>query len=156
MGTAKHPRKNKLHGRARNYSGMSISVTGQSFCCSRVSIDGYCQALCLWFPTAFSQQGWEVTALQLVPLMPGCAMHLGTTTRLGQFLEFLSSLQMTHGNNMAATIPNYSLRLCMDILDKAWPAPAVCNKEVALGCKQDKAEEIWLLWSWNKQVSSWP
>lgn len=60
-----------------------------------------------------------MTALQLVPLMPGCAMHLGTTARLGQFLEFLSSLQMTHGNNMAATIPNYSLRLYMDILDKA-------------------------------------
>lgn len=99
------PRKNGLHGRARNYSGMSITVTGQSFCCSRVSIDGYCQALCAWFPAAFSCQRWKVTALQLVPLMPGCAMHLGTIARLGKFMVFLFNLQMTHGNNMAAMHP---------------------------------------------------
>lgn len=84
---------------------MSISVTGQSFCCSRISTDGFCQALCPWFPTAFSHQGWEVTALQLVPLVPGCDMRLGTGARLRQLLVFLSSPQMTHGNNMAAINP---------------------------------------------------
>lgn len=105
MGTTKHPRKIRLHRRARNCSSMSISVTGQSFCCSRVSLDGYCQALCPWFPTAFSHQGWKGTVLQLVPIMPGCEMPFGTAARLKQFLVFLSSPQMTHGINMAAMHP---------------------------------------------------
>lgn len=74
-----------------------------------------------------------MTALQLVPLMPGCAMHLGTTARLGQFLEFLSSPQMTHRNNMAATHPKLLSEVVHGHFGQGLTCTRCVQKEVALG-----------------------
>lgn len=66
---------------------------------------GVVKPLCPWYPTGFFHQGWRDTALQLVPLVPGCDTHLGTAARLRQFLLFLSCPQTAQVNGMAAINP---------------------------------------------------
>lgn len=75
-----------------------------------------------------------MTALQLAPLMPGCDMDLRMArARLGQFLVFLSSPQMTHGNNTASMHPKLLSEGVHGHFGQGLTCTAVGNTEVALG-----------------------
>lgn len=80
-----------------------VSLWQGSFCYRRVSIDGYCQALCAWFPTAFSHQ--KVRCLAAGPRHAWLWHALGDCHQTRAVSGLLSSPQMTHGNNMAAMHP---------------------------------------------------